>query len=235
MKSTKIIITCEHYTNHIPQEYQHLFAGNGDILELHNAYDIGSDKIAEGICDIAKLPLHKGNISRLLIDFNRNLHNPQVYSKFSENLPNEEKVNLINNYYKPYRDAVEADIKKLIDSNYQVLHLSMHTFTPNFNNIFRNVDIGILYDPRSHAEKEVSRVIKRFIINENSKYIVRLNYPYKGRSDGFTTTLRKKYPAIDYLGIEIECNQRLVANDESLNLLIKNLGNSINELKLYLY
>ncbi|MEO8497655.1 MAG: N-formylglutamate amidohydrolase, partial [Planctomycetota bacterium] len=35
------------------------------------------------------------------------------------------------------------------------------------------------------------------------------NYPYQGRSDGFTTELRKKFSAADYLGIEIEVRNSL--------------------------
>jgi hypothetical protein len=36
---------------------------------------------------------------------------------------------------------------------------------------------------------------------------VRFNYPYKGTSDGLTTTLRKKFGP-QYVGIEIEINQK---------------------------
>jgi hypothetical protein len=39
---------------------------------------------------------------------------------------------------------------------------------------------------------------------------VRRNFPYFGDTDGFTTHLRGVLPASEYLGIEIECNQRLV-------------------------
>ena len=39
---------------------------------------------------------------------------------------------------------------------------------------------------------------------------VRLNYPYRGDSDGLTTWLRRRHPAARYLGIELEINQALV-------------------------
>jgi hypothetical protein len=35
-----------------------------------------------------------------------------------------------------------------------------------------------------------------------------LNYPYQGTSDGFTTHLRKKFPDSQYVGIELEVNQK---------------------------
>jgi hypothetical protein len=39
---------------------------------------------------------------------------------------------------------------------------------------------------------------------------VRRNYPYRGVADGFTTALRRRFPADLYLGIELEVNQRLL-------------------------
>jgi hypothetical protein len=37
---------------------------------------------------------------------------------------------------------------------------------------------------------------------------VRRNYPYLGKTDGLTTYLRRQFPAEQYLGIELEVNQR---------------------------
>jgi len=39
---------------------------------------------------------------------------------------------------------------------------------------------------------------------------VRMNYPYSGTSDGFTTQLRKQLPAARYAALEIETNQGLL-------------------------
>jgi hypothetical protein len=41
---------------------------------------------------------------------------------------------------------------------------------------------------------------------------VRLNYPYRGTSDGLTTALRREHAAASYIGIEIEMNQRLIGS-----------------------
>lgn len=234
MKQTKIIITSEHYTNYVPQEYMHLFKGNEDILTKHHAYDIGSNYLAQGIANITELKLFHTTVSRLLIDCNRNTHHPKLFSRFTKGLDMATKHKLIEEYYLSYRNIVENHIVNLINDNFQVLHLSIHTFTPKLHNILRQSDIGLLYDPRCHGEKEVARVLKNFILSENHKYILRLNYPYKGQADGFTTTLRKKHTQSDYLGIEIECNQSLTQNEETLNPLMLTLGKSINELKFYL-
>ena len=43
---------------------------------------------------------------------------------------------------------------------------------------------------------------------------VRRNYPYTGKSDGFTAYLRRRFPPAAYLGIELEINQKHVLAGE---------------------
>ena len=44
---------------------------------------------------------------------------------------------------------------------------------------------------------------------------IRRNYPYLGKTDGFTSFLRKKYSAKFYAGIEIEINQALLFSEDN--------------------
>jgi predicted N-formylglutamate amidohydrolase len=39
---------------------------------------------------------------------------------------------------------------------------------------------------------------------------LRRNYPYQGRADGLTASLRRHHPDAAYVGIELEVNQRFV-------------------------
>jgi predicted N-formylglutamate amidohydrolase len=104
-----------------------------------------------------------------------------------------------------------------------VLHLSVHSFTPKLNGEVRNADVGILYDPRRLAEREVCTRWKGTLLaltatsHDNGYKLqsdcrIRMNYPYRGASDGLTTALRRVFPARDYLGIELEVNQALLAD-----------------------
>jgi len=58
------------------------------------------------------------------------------------------------------------------------------------NGIVRNADIGFLYDPRRPSEKELAQLWREEIKKQCSDYRIRMNYPYTGISDGFTTALR---------------------------------------------
>ena len=108
----------------------------------------------------------------------------------------------------------------------------MHSFTPELDGITRNAAIGLLYDPKRNAEKEIARIWHALLTNDSSDYNVRMNYPYRGTSDGFVSALRKKYAEQDYVGFEVENNQALVQEDISLTMLknthLKNLVDLLN-------
>lgn len=101
------------------------------------------------------------------------------------------KEKILDEFYFPFRNRVMDHIHQLISQGLQVWHLSTHSFTPVMNNIIRTTDIGLLYDPRSNSEKILARQWQKEIKTLHPQLKVRMNYPYKGISDGFTTSLRK--------------------------------------------
>lgn len=88
------------------------------------------------------------------------------------------------------------------------MHLSIHTFTPVLDGETRRADVGLLYDPRRAGEVAFCARLKTAILERRTDLSVRKNYPYRGAADGFTTSLRKKWSAAEYVGIEVEVNQR---------------------------
>ncbi len=218
----KLVITCEHGGFEIPSIYQNLFIGEDAILQSHRGYDPGTEDLFESFKGIADFST-KNTISRLLIEFNRSLNHKNLFSEFSRNLDSEAKKDLINRYYIPYRSSVENFIKKEIVKGEQVFHLSLHSFTPQLDKESRNSDIGLLYDSKRIAEKELCQTFKSLLNTQNPELKIRYNYPYLGSADGFTTYLRKIFPS-NYLGIELEINQKSAINNvfpiELKNLLV---------------
>ncbi len=201
----KIVLTCEHGGNDIPNEYHSLFIGQDLILNSHRGYDLGALDVfhaLESIADFSKF----STISRLLIELNRSLHHKNLFSEFTQILSKAEKDHIIEQFYKPYRDAVEAEISNFIQHGELVLHVSIHSFTPIFNGQERPVDIGILYDSRIPKEKEFCKKFKTQLLKLNN-YDIRFNKPYLGKADGFPTYLRKQFRE-NYIGVELELNQK---------------------------
>lgn len=207
----KIIFTCEHASNEIPGEFRHLFLEAGDILESHRGYDPGSLDLFKDLKALGDFNASH-RISRLLVEVNRSIGHPDLFSEFTKGLSPAEKNKIITRWYKPYRAKVEDQIKKLIGSGEKVFHLSVHSFTPVLNGKTRNADLGLLYDPSRHTEKRFCQDLKSNLNIENSGLKIRFNYPYLGKADGFTTYLRRKFPE-NYSGIELEVNQKFVNNN----------------------
>ncbi len=203
------VVTCEHGGNRIPAAYRDLFAGAGPALRTHRGYDIGALSIARAMASALSAPLFASVTSRLLIDLNRSVGHPDLYSEFTRPLPRRLRRQLLEQHYFPYRHDVEALIGNAIAGERRVLHISCHSFTPTLNGDERDADIGLLYDPARDADRTFCRHWQSALRNV-AGYRTRLNYPYSGKSDGFTTCLRRCFPADRYIGIELEINQKHV-------------------------
>lgn len=224
-----LVLTCEHGGNEIPKIYEDLFS-NEDFLNTHRGYDIGALDVFHFLEPLSNAS-YSSTTSRLLIELNRSLHHPQLFSEFTKILSQQDKTEIKKAYYYPYRDAVEHKIKNLIENGHSVLHISIHSFTPQLNNNLRNCDIGLLYDSSKKAEQQYCKALKAKLIKLDTTLNVRFNYPYLGKADGFTTYLRKQFTT-DYIGIEFEINQKFASKDILPLKLKQNIYKAIKFLKL---
>ncbi|MDQ1315336.1 MAG: hypothetical protein QG662_1445 [Pseudomonadota bacterium] len=204
------LITCEHGGNRIPPRYRPLFAGLEPLLKTHRGYDPGALALAEAMSRALNAPLFASTTSRLLIDLNRSLSHPHLYSEATRSTPLTTRRAILEKVYLPFRNQVETAIAAAIARGSRVIHLSAHSFTPELDGTIRNADIGLLYDPARGGELEMCRCWQRRIKAMAPRLKVRRNYPYTGTSDGFTAYLRRRFPAESYIGIEVEINQKHV-------------------------
>ncbi|MFU8811567.1 MAG: N-formylglutamate amidohydrolase, partial [Balneolaceae bacterium] len=209
-----IIITCEHAGNRVPAGYERLFAGREEILKLHRGWDPGAKELAVAISHALEAPLFLYEYTRLLVEPNRSVGHRALFSEFTRKLPVGQKEAVLNRFYRPYRNEVVEAIDSITESGQSVLHISVHTFTPELNGKVRDVDVGLLYDPARPGEKEFCRGWKRELVRRVPDLRTLMNKPYLGVSDGFTTSLRKQFPDEMYGGIELEVNQRFYDEGE---------------------
>jgi predicted N-formylglutamate amidohydrolase len=212
-KTDHFLITCEHGGNRIPSRYRHLFAGSEALLQTHRGYDAGALALARGLARALAAPLFVSTTSRLLVDLNRSIGHPRLYSEATRDAPATVRSKILESYYLPYRNKVEADIAEAIARGSRVIHVASHSFTPELDGAVRNADIGLLYDPARPGEVELCRRWQAQLRALAPELKVRRNYPYAGKSDGLTVYLRRRFPAEAYVGIELEINQKHVFND----------------------
>lgn len=220
------LISCEHGGNTIPPVYAPYFKDAQALLESHRGYDPGAfplyQLLAQQLADFS----YHSQTSRLLVELNRSLHHKNLFSAFTRELPATIKKEIIAQHYLSYRELIETKIQEFISSGDHVVHLSIHSFTPVLAGEVRNADIGLLYDPRREEEKMFCLAWKKSLKKYWPEARVRMNYPYKGIADGFTTYLRKRFPD-NYGGIEFELNQTY-ASQETVN---RKVLDSLQELK----
>lgn len=211
-RATAFLITCEHGGNRIPSPYRSCFIGREDVLLTHRAFDPGALELARKLSRQLRAPLISSTVSRLVIELNRSPWNHLLYSEFTRTLAEEERDRIFHRFYQPYRDGVEAHIARATKRGQRVIHISSHSFTPALDGEVRNADVGLLYDP-SRRERVLCDAWRRCMRVHAPEFAIRMNYPYRGTSDGFTTYLRKRFPDDAYLGIELEVNQRYFLED----------------------
>jgi len=142
---------------------------------------------------------------------NRSIGHPRLFSEFSRNLRSAERKELLDEHYFPHRNRVEVWIEAKVRRGERVLHIGVHSFAPQIDGSDRNADIGLLYDPARSAEKALCARWKVGFRQIDPALRVRRNYPYLGTADGFVPYLRRTFPARQYVGIELEVNQALLA------------------------
>jgi predicted N-formylglutamate amidohydrolase len=203
-----VLITCEHGGNRIQPRYHALFSGLEAVLETHRGYDPGALAVGRKWSWALDAPLFASTTSRLLIDLNRSIGHPKLYSEATRDAPAAVRDEILDRVYLPYRAAVEAHVAAAIARGSRAIHLASHSFTPVPDGVVRNADIGLLYHPARAGEAELCHRWQARLKSQAPELKVRRNYPYTGRSDGFTAFLRRRFPADLYVGIELKINQK---------------------------
>ncbi len=229
-----ILVTCEHGGNRVPRRYRSLFRGAEQTLASHRGWDPGAQKIGRYLARVLEAPFLGSEVTRLLVDLNRTEDRAGLFSEFTKSLPAAERQEILKEYHTPHWSAVEDALRKAKANapGRRVLHLGSHSFTATPGRISgrnrsdRHYPLGILYDPRSEAERNFAVSWKREIATVAPHLEVRLNQPYRGWSDGMTTAFRRKL-GTGYIGIEIECNQAVLARPDSESELRKTLARTL--------
>ena len=202
-----LLVTCEHGGNRIPARYRAWFAGHGALLASHRGYDPGALATARRMAAVTGGHLIATTVSRLLVELNRSPHNPRVFSALIRRAPLDVRREIFERYYVPHHRAVAAEVEAAIARGHRVLHIGSHSFTPNLDGVARSADIGLLYDPARALERRFAGLWLE-ALRAHGAGIVRRNYPYEGRNDGLPTVLRRRFAPQDYVGLELEVNQR---------------------------
>lgn len=204
------VISCEHGGYEVPEAHLPDFDSPHAqrSLRSHRGYDPGALVAARQIAAALHVPLIFSEVSRLVIELNRCETSDSLFSEFCKNLTDQARDRLIHEHYRPYRQRVFAAVEQSIHDDELAVHISVHSFVPVFHGTRRALDVGILFDPSREPEATFAEGwIERLKLIDPALRVLP-NSPYAGIDDGLTTTCRGKYPAANYVGIEVEINSR---------------------------
>ncbi len=229
MKSRTLILSCEHGGARIPSRYRHLFGTDAarKALRSHRGSDLGAIQLARSVQRGLGAPLHASTVTRLLVDLNRSIGHPRLFSEFSKDLKREERADLLEQHYLPHRRAIESSIAGHARGGRQVVHVCVHSFAPRIDEQVRTADLGLLYDPSRASERAFANDWRVALHSVHPGLRVRRNYPYLGKADGLATHLRSVFGPQQYIGIELEVSQGVLGTAESRRRIAKAITQSL--------
>lgn len=203
----RVVVTCEHASWAAPAR-----AGlDPAVCASHVGWDAGALEAADALGRALGVPVLAGRWTRLWVDLNRSASEPAVIPTRSfgvdvpaNAIPEHARQQRLARDWHPWRAEAAKRIAQAIADHGAVLHLSVHTFTPELDPAGRTFPLGVLFDPARRAEQAVADRLLSAVPEG------RANQPYAGTDDGHTTALRRDFPDPAYAGVELELNQALL-------------------------
>jgi predicted N-formylglutamate amidohydrolase len=203
------------------------------LLATHRGWDPGALPLARSLARQLHQPLLAVTWSRLFVEANRAPNNPRIWSQFTKTLPEAERAKILERWWWPHRRAVEQAVASGLSRCRRIVHVAVHSFTPELDGEVRNADVTFLYDSRRKREADLCHGWGELLGRLDPHLRLRYNYPYRGTADGLPTWLRRRHPEERYLGVELEINQTLVGT-EGWRRFQQRLAESLRNLKVAL-
>jgi predicted N-formylglutamate amidohydrolase len=183
-----VVLVCEHASNHIPAKYDGLGL-SGDALEAHIAWDIGAAAVTRHLSRLLDAPAFLATYSRLLIDLNRPPHVASAVPKRSErtdipgnrDLPAGEARRRVRSIFNPYHARIQAHLDERQTAGRPTCVISIHSFTPVFEDVDRPWHAGILFGQSEAEGEQIARALETdpdLVIGRNEPYRIEPDSDY---------------------------------------------------------
>ena len=211
--TASVLITGDHAGNAVPVAMNGLGLPPPD-LERHIAFDIGAAGVARALASKMNATAVLAVYSRLLIDPNRPLGDPECIPVVSDgtfipanaDLSDADMKARAGTFYWPYHRSTDEHIGRLRRAGKVPAIIAVHTFTPTLNKSsaqLRSWHVGVLYS----RDERLSRPLMRALSAEVG-VIVGDNEPYSGVTYGYALKIHGLAHGLPH--VELELRQDLV-------------------------
>jgi predicted N-formylglutamate amidohydrolase len=217
--ATPLLLICDHAGNKVPAQFIDATGPLGLTpaqMAQHVAWDIGAAAVtrmlADRLCAAAVLSVY----SRLLLDPNRSLGDPDSIPAVSDGIAIPANVNLTacdrtaraRTLFWPYHQAVDEQLARLMRGGRVPLLLSMHSFTPQLASTGqpRPWHVGVMCSRDTRLSDALVSALRA-----RGDLVVGVNEPYSGITHGYCLKLHGLSQGIPHAQIEVR--QDLIESD----------------------
>lgn len=213
--ASPLLLVADHAGNLMPRALGDLGVSEAERAR-HIGWDIGIAGVSRRLADALDAVLIQQNYSRLVIDCNRPPGTPSSMPDISEatavpgnaGLREDDKAARVAEIFRPYHDAIEAELNRRQQHDLPVALVAMHSFTPVYKGFVRPWHAGVLYNRDDRFSKRLKNLLDAeddLTVGDNEPYTV----------DDFTDyTIPVHGEKRNLHHIAIEIRQDLIASEE---------------------
>ncbi len=207
-----LLFTADHAGRRIPRALGDLGVSAAE-MERHIAWDIGIGGVTTRLAGLLDATAVLQVYSRLVIDCNRR---PEVASAFptvseSTAIPGNFGLDTagkaLRRYeiFDPYHDEIERLLAARSDRT--TIYVAMHSFTPTYLEVSRNMQVALLYHRRPAFSRHLAALLRA-----EGDLVVAENEPYSlGDDSDYGVPVHAEARGLDYT--EIEIRQDLIQDE----------------------
>ena len=227
-----LLVTCEHASLRIPSPLRTNHTDR-EWLATHWGWDIGARTVCRELIRQTQSLGIFARFSRLLCDANRAPDHQHLIRcavegsvlSFNKRLTIEEVDRRLGQYHAPYHAPVDHAVAQRISSPGDVLLLAVHSFTPQFGEEKRTMDVGVLFDPFESVAMRLRDEIAKAGLN------VALNEPYSAK-DGLMYAAARHGDEHGAVYLELEINQKLIGTAPEARKMGRTLATALQNIRL---
>lgn len=207
-----ILLVCDHAGRRVPVALGSMGVGPAD-WGRHIAWDIGAAGVCAALAPLLDCACIEQVFSRLVIDCNRRPGHPTSIPPHSDGtavpandgLDDAARSARVHEIFRPYHDAIAAELQRRQAAGRATIVLAMHSFTPVMAGIARPWQAGVLFDrdPALSLALAAELRVGGLYVGENEPYAL---------SDDSDYTIPVHAEARGLAYVELEIRQDLIAD-----------------------
>ena len=216
------LITCEHASAEFPHPWT-LSAEDSWLEGTHWTFDLGARSLASDLCEVLETVGVFARFSRLVADPNRPTEAEDLFRATAEGRPiaMNQHVDAVDrdrrlSLWETYHHALHREVER---STAEIL-LAVHTFTPLYEGVPRQMEIGVLFD----EEEELAERLRMDLASTGFR--VAMNAPYSGK-DGLMYSVDRHARKHRRRALELEVRQDLAVQGDVRRQIARTVRHSL--------